>query len=100
VSGVVCVRDSYTGWKNFIKEFRPAIVFLRLNGFDPVADSEKWEELILDVASSKIDREQTTRRLRKFAQVGLILPSDFSETPINGIAVYSRYPGHGAQRAT
>ena len=42
-----------------------AIVFLRLNGFDPAADSEKWEELVLDVASSKIDREQTTRRLRK-----------------------------------
>lgn len=42
-----------------------AIVFLRLNGFDPAADSEKWEELALDVASSKIDRDQTTRRLRK-----------------------------------
>jgi death on curing protein len=42
-----------------------AILFFRLNGFNPAADSEKWEELILDVASSKIDREQTTRRLRK-----------------------------------
>jgi len=42
-----------------------AIVFLRLNGLDPAVDSEKWEELVLDVASSKIDREQTTRRLRK-----------------------------------
>jgi death-on-curing protein len=42
-----------------------AIVFLRLNGFNPAADSEKWEGLVLDVASSKIDREQTTRRLRK-----------------------------------
>jgi death-on-curing protein len=45
-----------------------AIVFLRLNDFDPVADSEKWEKLILDVASSKIDREQTTRRLRKLVR--------------------------------
>ena len=45
-----------------------AIVFLRLNGFDPAADSEKWEELALDVASSKIDREQTTRRLRKLVR--------------------------------
>jgi death on curing protein len=42
-----------------------AIVFLRLNGLDPAVDSEKWEELVLDVAVSKIDREQTTRRLRK-----------------------------------
>ena len=45
-----------------------AIVFLRLNGFDPAADSEKWEELALDVASSKIDREQTTPRLRKLVR--------------------------------
>ena len=45
-----------------------AVVFLRLNGFDPAADSEKWEELALDVASSKIDREQTTRRLRKLVR--------------------------------
>jgi death on curing protein len=45
-----------------------AIVFLRLNGFNPAADSEKWEELILDVASSKIDREQSTRQLRKLVR--------------------------------
>jgi death-on-curing protein len=45
-----------------------AILFLRLNSFNPAADSEKWEELILDVASSKIDREQTTRRLRKLVR--------------------------------
>jgi death on curing protein len=45
-----------------------AIIFLRLNGFDPAADSEKWEELILDVASSKIDREQSTRQLRKLVR--------------------------------
>jgi death on curing protein len=36
--------------------------------FDPAADSEKWEELILDVASSKIDREQSTRQLRKLVR--------------------------------
>jgi death-on-curing protein len=46
-----------------------AIVFLRLNGFDAAADSEKWEELVLHVASSKIDREQTTRRLRRLARI-------------------------------
>ena len=45
-----------------------AIVFLRLNGFNPAADGEKWEGLILDVASSKIDREQTTLRLRKLVR--------------------------------
>ena len=45
-----------------------AIVFLRLNEFNPAADGEKWEGLILDVASSKIDREQTTRRLRKLVR--------------------------------
>ena len=45
-----------------------AIVFLRLNKFSPVADSKKWEELVLDVAASKIDREQTTRRLRKLVR--------------------------------
>ena len=45
-----------------------AIVFLRLNGFNPATDGEKWEGLILDVASSKIDREQTTRRLRKLVR--------------------------------
>ena len=42
-----------------------AIVFLRLNGIEPLPDSERWEELMLDVAASKIDRDATTRRLRK-----------------------------------
>ncbi len=42
-----------------------AIVFRRLNRFNPAADSSEWEQVILDAAASKIDREQTTRRLRK-----------------------------------
>ena len=42
-----------------------AIVFLRLNGIEPLPDSERWEQLMLDVAASKIDRDATTRRLRK-----------------------------------
>jgi death on curing protein len=42
-----------------------AIVFLRLNGIEPAPDSERWEKLMLDVAASKIDREETTARLRK-----------------------------------
>lgn len=41
-----------------------AIVFLRLNGVEPAPDSEKWESLLLDVASSKLDRGSTTKRLR------------------------------------
>ena len=45
-----------------------AVVFLRLNGFDPAADSDDWERLVLDVASGKIDREQTTRWLRKLVR--------------------------------
>lgn len=42
-----------------------AIVFLRLNGIEPAQDSKGWEELVLDVAASRIDREKTTARLRK-----------------------------------
>ena len=40
------------------------IVFLRLNGVEPQSDSQAWEDLTLDVAASRIDREQTTMRLR------------------------------------
>ena len=42
-----------------------AIVFLRLNGIEPAPDSERWEEFVLDVAASKLDRDGTTQRLRK-----------------------------------
>lgn len=41
-----------------------AIVFLKLNGILPAPDSENWEALVLDVAASRIDRDQTTQRLR------------------------------------
>jgi death on curing protein len=44
---------------------RTAIVFLRLNGREPLPDSAEWEKLMLDVAASKIDRAPTTQRLRK-----------------------------------
>jgi death-on-curing protein len=40
------------------------IVFLRLNGSEPQSDSQAWEDLTLDVAGSKLDRDQTTQRLR------------------------------------
>ena len=42
-----------------------AIVFLRLNGIEPSPDSPDWEKLMIDVAGSQLDREMTTRRLRK-----------------------------------
>lgn len=48
-----------------------AIVFLRLNGVEPEPDGDPWEKLMLDVAASKLDREETTQRLRKLLkQVG------------------------------
>ena len=42
-----------------------AIVFLRLNGIEPLPDSAEWEKLMLNVASSEINRDETTRQLRK-----------------------------------
>jgi death-on-curing protein len=41
-----------------------SIVFLRLNGIEPAPDSDKWETLVLDVASSRLDRDGTTKRLK------------------------------------
>jgi death on curing protein len=40
------------------------IVFLRLNEIEPKADGAEWEELVLGVASSTIDRDEATVRLR------------------------------------
>ena len=45
-----------------------AIVFLRLNGIETLSDSELWQQLILEVAASKLDRAATTRRLRKLVK--------------------------------
>jgi death-on-curing protein len=42
-----------------------AIVFLRLNGIDPAPDNDEWEKLMLEVADGKLDRDATTRPLRK-----------------------------------
>ena len=41
-----------------------AIVFLRLNDVEPLPDSDKWEGLLLEVASSQLDRDATTKRLK------------------------------------
>lgn len=45
-----------------------AIVFLRLNGIEPSSDGADWEALVVDVASSRLDREQATLRFRKLAK--------------------------------
>lgn len=47
-----------------------ALVVLRANGMLPDRDRpskriDDWEALVLDVAASRIDREETTARLRK-----------------------------------
>ena len=43
------------------------LVFLESNGLLPEVKlpTDEWEEFVLDVAASKIDRDATTRRLRK-----------------------------------
>lgn len=41
------------------------LVFLRLNGLQPQPDGPEWESLVFAIAASEIDREETTRRLRK-----------------------------------
>ncbi|MEN8846463.1 MAG: type II toxin-antitoxin system death-on-curing family toxin [Akkermansiaceae bacterium] len=45
--------------------FVTGLTFLRLNGINMKPDSSAWEKLVLDVAASLIDREQTTHRLRE-----------------------------------
>jgi len=42
-----------------------AIVFLRLNGIDPPPVGAAWYALVMDAASSRIDREETALRLRE-----------------------------------
>jgi death-on-curing protein len=41
------------------------LVFLRLNGLEPKPDSPEWEDLMIAVAASRLDRDETTVRLRK-----------------------------------
>lgn len=43
------------------------LVFLSENGLlpDEKLDADAWEALTMDVSASRLDREQTTRRLRK-----------------------------------
>lgn len=41
------------------------LVFLRLNGIEPQPDGPEWEALTLAVAAGKLNRKQTTGRLRR-----------------------------------
>jgi len=41
------------------------LVFLQLNGIKSAADGPEWEALTQDVAASRLDRVQTSTRLRK-----------------------------------
>ncbi len=41
------------------------LVFLRINGLQPQADGPEWEQWVLAVAATTIDREQTTQKLRR-----------------------------------
>lgn len=45
-----------------------AIIFLRLNGIETAPDSDEWENLVLDVAASRIDRAETTKRLKRLVK--------------------------------
>ena len=44
------------------------LVFLRLNGLVPAPDGPEWEELTLAVAASEIDRDETTKHLRRLVR--------------------------------
>jgi death-on-curing protein len=48
------------------------IVFLRLNGIEPKADGPEWEELVLAVTASTIDRDGATQRLRRLLLKSII----------------------------
>ncbi len=41
------------------------IVFLRLNEIEPKRDGQEWEDLTLAIATSAIDRDEATARLRR-----------------------------------
>jgi len=59
------------------------LVFLQSNDLLPLAKLpiDEWEGLVLDVAFSKIDREQTTSRLRKLARIFHIRPAGSRAAP-------------------
>jgi len=47
------------------------LVFLRLNGIVPSSDSDEWEKLTMDVAAGKLQRGESTERLRDLTTEGI-----------------------------
>ena len=45
------------------------IVFLRINGLHPLPDSPDWHLLMEDVGASRLNRDQTTERLRALVRL-------------------------------
>jgi death on curing protein len=65
----LCCNDPFVGG-NKRTAMTAAIVFLRLNGVETKPDGAVWEALMLEVASGKIDREETAKRLRRLIKRG------------------------------
>ena|SRR5688572_13353217 len=42
-----------------------SLVFLKLNGVQPAPDGPEWEQLTMDIAAGRLDRPETTKRLRR-----------------------------------
>jgi death-on-curing protein len=45
------------------------IVFLRINGIETLPDSPDWHALMEDIGASRLDRDQTTARLRALVRL-------------------------------
>jgi death-on-curing protein len=65
----ICINHAFVDG-NKRAAMAAAIVFLRLNDEEPSPDSDEWESLLLDVAASRVDREQATARLRRLVRRG------------------------------
>jgi death-on-curing protein len=61
------------------------LVFLSENKLLPgeKLDTDAWESLTLDVAASRLDREQTTKRLRKLLRPKKFVAADISRRKSN-----------------
>jgi hypothetical protein len=68
--GLRIIRWSMAGCRDCGLVGASCLVFLQTNGLLPPVKLpiDEWEQLVLNVAASKIDREQTTRRLRKLVR--------------------------------
>lgn len=67
-----------------------AITFLRLNGIEPQPDNADWEQLMLDVAASRLDREHTTSRLKDLVGEGRKLKEPAPKRYLRGSKTFRR----------